>query len=241
MKNLFLILALLTGCAVEALPEDQPQCGSDDVEDVGLTQQAATVCVAPLSNQHLMSKSCPTCPMIRVYPVNMSLADIARFTRAAQVWNDAMQWNVVQVWPTSRSTDATVPIYGLRAFRNSGIDLAGTPCDGSVFTAGDWQGSNSIGCYRDRIRIIPPASCFDENLVKLTIAHELGHAIVRSNLDDEDTIGGHDIDHPRSIMSAPSAYSFALTDDHKNYLNTIRVMVLAGHKTLACAYRGVGC
>ena len=256
-KSTLLFCLFIVACATELEPVgDEPVAGS-----VGLVTQELDVgvlkcpleaghtdlagwsvpgrlggnvtCVGRPANEKLLSPSCPTCPLIWVYPVAASSFEYMNdVNAAAAAWNNALEWTVVKVdqFPPAQPRD--VPTYGVVVNINDSYTPAG-PSSG-YYTAG-LNARSWYRCYRDGvfINLDLPAGWNNSTYRRGTLTHEIGHSLIQ--------VGPWHSGLPYSVMYESYTPGQYIPGDIKLYLNTLRNQVLNGSKTLPCALRGVGC
>ncbi len=233
MRTVLLCL-LLSACAEGYIEPDadtdQPTAGS-----VGVISQALT-CPGRPADRKLFSPSCPTCPVIWLYPYQSPIS-LAQIKRAAKFWNDTMRWNVVGVddlGPPYRTTD-NVPTYGVVIQRNGNYNMPDNH-------AGEFR-SNHFGCSRDYIRI---SAREDMNIAytEQVMMHEIGHALFNYLDNPTHQPSGDHSTSGASIMFG--SFPFNSTNQHNvesHYqynLNQLRAAVSNGGY-LPCYLRGEGC
>lgn len=257
MKHLAIMLVLLGACTADVpAVEDQPAAGSESV-DVGVLSQdldvgsiacelqsshvnlegwsvpaklpSNTPGVARPPDQKLLSTSCPTCPLLWVYPVG-SLYYLSEIQAAAKLWNDALGWKVVGVYPSPPSTPAQVPTYGTVISMNDTYTPPGYGENG-YYVAGintwNWYRQN-----RDAIWInldLPPISSTTRSRI---IAHEIGHSLIRA-------ANWHDISVNSIMYSTQTPSSYVVHNSLRTYLNNIRREILEWGESYPCAFRRI--
>lgn len=204
-------MSVLGACASEIASDETetPTCGTLSVE---VETQALSTCdlLPQPSNRRTMSSACPNCPLIWVYALNTSTANIDQMKLAAQRWNDYMGWTVVSVDNvTWRTSTADVPVGGVIFQRNNSYTMPkGIAGQTSL---------HGFGCNRDSITLLQtdwttPAG---QNGNRVTMAHELGHALM----------GGDEIHSadPNSMMyKAASTYN--IEEHYRNVLADQRAL-----------------
>jgi hypothetical protein len=237
MRTLLAVITLLfasTAFAQKVCPNEANQMpvSEEDWEFSVVQPHDTTTCNARPADRKLLSPECPTCPLIWVYLIDSDQTWSAALSAAA-IWNRAFGRTIVSVEPWNIPLK-DVPTYGVTLRRNNTYTMPSGWAGFFVGHSSNIASDRTQRCYRDDIRI--NNGYMTNAIVVQTIAHEIGHALIRDASWHSDYM---------SYLMYESTFdgSNRTIDAEVRRLLQVYVIkpVLDGRMSLPCALRGIGC